>query len=95
MTLEVGVQLVWDNDNFLVIAFGPTTRPSQVVLSLAAQRSGVALCLQHGGGLADPQQLLRGSGVRVRTLRLEAPDDLDRLRYGRSWTRLPQLRPCR
>jgi hypothetical protein len=73
------VQLVYDNYNFLVIGFGPTTRPSQAVLSLAAHRRGINLCfLQRGPELPDPEHLLHGSGTVVRTVALQAPEDLDR-----------------
>jgi hypothetical protein len=73
------VQMVYDNYNFLVIGFGPTPRPSDAVLSLAAHRRGVNLCfLQHGPELPDPEHLLRGSGTVVRTVALHAPEDLDR-----------------
>jgi hypothetical protein len=73
------VQLVYDNYNFLVIGFGPTPRPSDAVLSLAAGRRGVNLCfLQRGPELPDPEHLLRGSGTVVRTVALQAPGDLDR-----------------
>jgi hypothetical protein len=73
------VQMVYDNYNFLVLGFGPTTRPSDAVLSLAAHRRGINLCfLQHGPELPDPERLLRGSGTVVRTVALQAPDDLDR-----------------
>jgi hypothetical protein len=73
------VQMVYDNYNFLVIGFGPTTRPSDAVLSLAAHRRGINLCfLQRGPELPDPEHLLRGSGTVVRTVPLPAPEELDR-----------------
>jgi hypothetical protein len=73
------VQMVYDNYNFLVLGFGPTTRPSDAVLSLAAHRRGINLCfLQRGPELPDPEHLLRGSGTVVRTVSLAAPEELDR-----------------
>jgi hypothetical protein len=73
------VQLVYDNYNFFVIGFGPTARPSDAILSLAAQRRGLSLCfLQCGPDLPDPEHLLRGGGKMVRSVPLEDPDDLDR-----------------
>jgi hypothetical protein len=71
------VQSVYDNYNFLVIGFGPTS-PSDAVFSLAAHRRGVNLCfLQGGPELPDPSHLLRGSGTTVRNLPLDSADDLD------------------
>jgi hypothetical protein len=73
------VQLVYDNYNFLVIGFGPTSRPSDAVVSLAAHRRGVNLCfLQGGPDLPDPSHLLRGSGTVVRNVALHSAEDLDR-----------------
>lgn len=73
------VELVYDNYNFLVIGFGPTRRPSDAILSLAAHRRGINLCfLQRAPELPDPTGLLRGNGKVVRNLPLCSPDDLDR-----------------
>ena len=73
------VKLVYDNYNFLVIGFGPSLRPSEAIFSLAAQRSGVALCfLQQGSRLPDPYRLLRGNGRLARNLPLMAAEDLER-----------------
>ena len=72
------VQLVYDNYNFLVIGFSPTPKPSDAILSLAAQRRGVSLCfLQRGPELPDPTKILRGAGKVVRSVPLSSPDDLD------------------
>ena len=73
------VQLVYDNYNFLVIGFGPTQRPSEAVVSLAAHRRGVNLCfLQRAPELPDPTSILRGTGSVVRNVALAEPEDLDR-----------------
>lgn len=73
------VQLVYDNYNFLVIGFGPTQRPSEALVSLAAYRGGVNLCfLQRAPELPDPTSILRGSGSVVRNVALAEPDDLER-----------------
>jgi hypothetical protein len=77
--LPDAVRLVYDNYNFLVIGFGPTPRPSEALLSLAAHRHGVNLCfLQRGPELPDPTGILRGSGTKVRNVALRSADDLDR-----------------
>lgn len=45
-------ELVYDNYNFFVIAYGPTERPSDCVLSMAAGASGVALFFLYGRQVA-------------------------------------------
>ena len=73
------IQMVYDNYNFLVIGFSPTERPSEAIFSLALFARGVGLCfLQAGPDLPDPEKLLRGSGKRVRNIRLENAATLDR-----------------
>ena len=72
------VQLIWDNYNFFVIGISATHRPSDAPLSLACQRTGIALFLLPGATeLSDPAGLLRGSGKRVRSLPVERVEDLD------------------
>lgn len=73
------IQLVYDNYNFFVIGFGPTSKPSESILSLAAHRRGVNLCfLQRATELPDPSGILRGSGKVVRNVALNSSNDLDR-----------------
>ncbi len=73
------IQMVYDNYNFLVIGFGPTERPSEAIFSIALHARGVSLCfLQAGPRLPDPGKLLRGSGSKVRHIRLEGAPVLDR-----------------
>lgn len=73
------VRLVYDNYNFLVVGFGPSERASEAVLSLAFAPRWISLCfLQGGPDLPDPHKLLRGSGSRVRNVRLESAADLDK-----------------
>src|ERR1041384_6643584 len=63
-------ELVYDNYNFFVIGYGPTERPSDAVLSIAAGASGVGLCFIHGARLPDPAGILIGSGRQTRFVRL-------------------------
>ena len=71
--------MVYDNYNFLVIGFSPTDRPSQAIFSIALFARGVSLCfLQGGPSLPDPEKLLKGSGKKVRHIRLENATVLDR-----------------
>ena len=73
------IQMVYDNYNFLVIGFSPTERPSEAIFSVVLFARGVGLCfLQAGPDLPDPEKLLRGSGKRVRNIRLESAATLDR-----------------
>jgi hypothetical protein len=68
--LPKAFELVYDNYNFFVIGYGPTERPSDAVLSIAAGASGVGLCFLHGARLPDPAGILLGSGRKTRFVRL-------------------------
>jgi hypothetical protein len=63
-------ELAYDNYNFFVIAFGPSDRPSDCFVSIAAAANGVGLCFIHGASLPDPARILVGSGKQTRFLRL-------------------------
>jgi hypothetical protein len=65
-------EFVYDNYNFFVIGYGPTERPSDCFLSIAAGASGVGLCFIHGAKLPDPHGILLGSGKQTRFIRLES-----------------------
>ena len=71
-------ELVYDNYNFFVIGYGPTARPSDCIISIAAGASGVGLCFVQGARLPDPDKLLLGSGKQTRFIRLESASVLDR-----------------
>jgi hypothetical protein len=73
------VELVYDNYNWLVVGFCPSERASEAVLSLVFTPRWLSVCfLQNGAALPDPHGLLRGSGKRVRNIRLAGAKDLDR-----------------
>ena len=55
-------ELVYDNYNFFVIAFGPNERPSDCIVTIAAASNGVGLCFVRGASLPDPGKVLLGSG---------------------------------
>src|SRR6476620_11289344 len=55
-------ELVYDNYNFFVIGYGPTERPSDCLLSIAAGANGIGLCFIRGASLPDPKNVLQGSG---------------------------------
>jgi hypothetical protein len=69
--------LVYDNYNALAIGFGPNEKAGQAVLSLAVMPRWVTLCFLRGMGLPDPRRLLKGSGSRVRHVRLLTSESFD------------------
>jgi len=71
-------ELAYDNYNFFVIGYGPTERPSDCIVSIAAAASGVGLCFIHGATLPDPNRILLGEGNQTRFIRLESANRLNR-----------------
>jgi hypothetical protein len=69
--------LVYDNYNALAIGFGPSEKAGQAILSLAVMPRWVTLCFLWGVRLADPHQLLKGGGSRVRHVRLMTAEAFD------------------
>jgi len=65
-------ELVYDNYNFFVIGFSTTERPSDCMVSLAANAKGVGLAFYYGATLPDPCKILLGSGNQNRFIRLES-----------------------
>jgi hypothetical protein len=76
--LPGAVEMVYDNCNALVIGFGQTDRASDAVFSIALYPRYVTLFFLSGADLEDPDGLLKGSGSRVRSIRLEDASTLDR-----------------
>jgi hypothetical protein len=77
--LPGAVEMVYDNNNALVIGFGATERASQAVLSIAVMPRWVDLCfLQSAGDLPDPGGLLQGSGRVARHIVLGEPADIEK-----------------
>ena len=69
-------ELVYDNYNFFVIAYCPTERPSDAVLSIAAGAGGVNLFFLQGRNLPDPAHLLQGAGNQTRFIRIASAREL-------------------
>ena len=65
-------ELAYDNYNFFVIGYGPTERPSDCVVSIAAGAGGVGLCFIHGASLPDPDKILLGAGKQTRFIRIDS-----------------------
>jgi hypothetical protein len=63
-------ELVYDNYNFFVIGFSATERPSDCIVSLAANARGVGLSFYYGATLPDPHGVLQGKGTQNRFIRL-------------------------
>ena len=75
--LPSALELVYDNYNALAIAFGPTERASDIILSIALYPRWVSLFFARGASLPDPSQVLRGSGNQMRHVVLEPVSMLD------------------
>ncbi|MCA9284347.1 MAG: DUF1801 domain-containing protein [Phycisphaerales bacterium] len=69
-------ELVYDYNTFFVIAYAPTDRPTDAIVSFAARADGVRLYLMNGPRLPDPNKLLQGSGKQVRFVRVETARQL-------------------
>src|SRR6266849_9696352 len=75
--LPGAIELVYDNYNALVIAFGPTDQASDAIFSIALYPRWVTLFFLDGARLRDPRKLLEGRGKIVRHIVLQSADDLD------------------
>ena len=64
-------EMVYDTYNALVIGFAPGDRASEAILSIGLYPKWVNVYFLDGALLPDPQGLLKGSGNRVRMLRLD------------------------
>lgn len=77
-TFPTANELVYDNYNFFVIGYGPTERPADAFVSIAAAANGVGLCFIRGASLPDPRKVLNGSGKQTRFLRVPSVAELER-----------------
>ena len=57
--LPTAYELAYNNYNFFVLGYGPTSRPSDCILSMAAGAHGVGLCFVRGASLPDPSDSAR------------------------------------
>lgn len=71
-----GFELVYDNYNALAIGYAYADKASASIVSIAGYPRWVTLFFLYGKGLPDPDGLLEGEGVRVRSIRLASPDDI-------------------
>jgi hypothetical protein len=72
--LPTANELAWDNYNFFVLSYGPTERPSDCIITIAAAANGVGLSFYRGASLPDPHKVLLGSGSQNRFVRIESID---------------------
>jgi hypothetical protein len=71
-------ELVYDNYNFFVVGYCTTERPSDCVVSLAANAKGIGLSFYYGATLPDPHRILQGSGTQNRFVRLDSAATLSK-----------------
>ena len=69
-------ELAYDYKSFYVIAYSPTDRGIDGIVSFAARPNGVFFYFSHGPQLPDPKGLLQGSAKMVRFIELESASRL-------------------
>jgi Domain of unknown function (DU1801) len=77
--LPTANEVVYDNYNFLVIAYSPSDRTSDSYFSIGADKNGASLFFGYTGTkIDDPKRLLRGTGALNRFIRLDSRRALER-----------------
>jgi hypothetical protein len=71
--LPGAVEIVYDNYNALAIGFGPSEKASEAIFSIAVYPRWVSLFFLQGAKLPDPDNVLQGSGTKVRHIVLRNP----------------------
>jgi hypothetical protein len=71
------IETVWDATNAVGVAYGFTERNADHFIHLPAYTSYVNIGFSHGTALDDPEGRLKGTGARIRHIRLNHVDDLD------------------
>jgi hypothetical protein len=69
-------ELAYDYSSHFVIAYSPTDRGIDSVVSIVARANGVQLSFTQGKQLPDPKRLLLGSGSQTRFVWVEAAKQL-------------------
>ncbi len=75
--IKNGFELVYDNYNALVFAYGPTEKSRTASISIAVYPHWIRLFFLEGKDLDDPDSLLEGSGKQVRSVKLHSAEDLE------------------
>ena len=76
--LPAAHELAYDYKTFVVIAYSPTDRGIDAIVSIAARADRVDLYFNHGPQLPDPKKILLGSGKQARFVRVESARHLAR-----------------
>lgn len=71
------IETVWDATNAVGVAYGFTERNPDHFVHLPVYTAYVNIGFPHGAFLDDPENRLKGSGARVRHIKLVKPADLD------------------
>jgi hypothetical protein len=69
-------ELAYDYKTFFVIAYSPTDRGIDGIVSIAGRPDGVRLYFMHGPQLPDPKRLLQGTGKQARFILVESASQL-------------------
>lgn len=69
-------ELAYDYPGSLVIAYSPSDRGIEGIVSFAARKTGVDLYFNHGPKLPDPKKLLKGSGKQTRFIPVASTKEL-------------------
>lgn len=65
-------ELAYDYGHQIVIAYGPTDRGIEAIVSIVARDDGVQLHFNHGPRLPDPKKLLKGKAKMTRYVPVES-----------------------
>ncbi|MBC8063554.1 MAG: DUF1801 domain-containing protein [Chlorobia bacterium] len=71
------IETVWDATNAVGVAFGFTERNADHFIHLPVYTKYVNLGFSHGAQFADPENRLKGTGSRIRHLRLTSLENLE------------------
>lgn len=74
--LPTANELAYDYTSHVVIAYGPTDRGIDAIVSIAGRSDGVRLYFAKGPELADPGRRLLGSGKQTRYIELTSARQL-------------------
>ena len=69
-------ELAYDYNHSVVIAYSPSDRGIESIVSIALRADGTYLYFMNGPQLPDPKGLLRGSGKQTRFVQVEAASQL-------------------
>ncbi len=71
------IEIVWDAINTVGPSYGFTEKNADHFIHLPVYTNYVNIGFSHGALLNDPQGRLKGSGARIRHIRLNQVEDLD------------------